>query len=110
MIIHTEQDLRMLQGKFVIQVNNDKPDTELSESNWGFIKEKRLRIVSGLGFIDLYGQRNSYEDFETFKDVFNKYLFKHMVRNGETDGGRFHRLLTSKELSFLFEKIKDENY
>ena len=28
-IIHTEQDLRMLQGKFVLQIDIEKPDMKL---------------------------------------------------------------------------------
>ena len=110
MIIHTEQDLRMLQGKFVLQIDIEKPDMKLMDFNWGFVKEKRLKLVSGTGFIDLFGYRSDYEDFETFKNILNKYLFKHMIKEGKTDGGRFHRLLTSDELSFLFDKIKSENY
>lgn len=33
-----------------------------------------------------------------------------MIARGITDGGRHHRLLTKKELEYLFEKIKEENY
>ncbi len=110
MIIHTEHDLKMLQGKFVLQIDIENPNTKLMDLNWGFAKEKRLKVVSGTGFVDLFGYRIDYGDFETFKNIFNKYLFKHMIENGKIDGGRFHRLLTNDELSFLFDKIKSENY
>lgn len=33
MIIHTEQDFRNLQGKFVLQVDKDNPDMKLTDSN-----------------------------------------------------------------------------
>lgn len=110
MIIHTEKDLQRLQGKFVLQVSSGEPDTTLMEYKWEFVKEKRLRLVSGLGFVDLYGERTTYDSFEKFKNIFNHYLFDHMIEKGETDGGRFHRLLSSKELDYLFQKMKEENY
>ena len=110
MIIQSEEDLRQLQGKFVLQIDNETPDKTLMDFNWEFAKEKRLYLISNFGFIDLYGQRSECVDFEAFKDRFNSYLFKHMKEKGMTDGGRFHRLLASKELAYLFEKIKAENY
>ena len=110
MLIHTEGDLKKLQGKFILQVNIETPDMQLMDFNQEFAKSNRLRLVSGFGIVDLYGYRNDFKDFEAFKNFFNKYLFNHMIQVGKTDGGRFHRLLTNKELSYLFEKIKLENY
>lgn len=110
LIIRTEEDLKALQGKFVLQISKESPDKTLMDFDWYFVKEKRLRLVSKTGFIDLYGKRTDYETFEKFKNVFNHYLFDHMIKEGKTDGGRFHRLLTSRELDFLLQKIKEENY
>lgn len=109
-VIHTEKDLRNLQGKFVLCVDSTKPDKELMDLGWDFAKEKRLKMVIGIGFVDLYGYAKQYESFEEFKAIFNKYLFQHMIKEGKTDGGRFHRLLTNRELDYLLEKMKEENY
>lgn len=110
MIIHTGQDLKLLQGKFVLRLEKDNPDQKLSDMSWKFAKEKRLFLICGTSFVDLFGGQTQYEDFETFKSVFNHYLFKHMIDAGKTDGGRFHRLLTTAELSYLFDKLISENY
>lgn len=106
MIIQTEKDLQMLQGKFVLQVNSEVPDKTLMDYEWGFVKEKRLKLVCGKGFADLYGYISSYDTFEKFQSIFNSYSFDY----GVTDGGRFHRLLTNKELDYLLGKMKEENY
>ena len=108
--VQTEKDLQFLQGKFVLQVNNDNPDRTLMDMDWGFVKEKRLKLVCGKGFADLYGNVSDFKSFEKFQRVFNSYLFDHMVQEGKTDGGRFHRLLTGQELDFLCQKMKEENY
>lgn len=110
MLIQTENDLKQLQGKFILQINSEAPDMQLMDFNWEFTRAKRLKLVSGIGVIDLYGARLDFKDFESFKNYFNSYLFNHMILRGDIDGGRFHRLLTAKELSYLFEKIKLENY
>lgn len=110
LLIHTENDIKFLQGKFVIQLDFEKPDFELVDFKWEFAKEKRLYMVSGYGFVDLFGNKRDYETFEKFKNVFNNYLFEHMIKEGKKDGGRFHRLLTNKELNYLVEKLKLENY
>lgn len=109
-LIQTEDDLRLLQGKFIVQVSNDKPNITLDEYKWGFLKEKRLFLVAGYSLVDLYGGIRNYENFEKFQNYFNHYLFDHMIKAGETDGGRHHRLLTSKELDYLCTKMKEENY
>lgn len=110
MTIDTKSDLTFLQGKFVLQIDSDKPDTTLMSYGWDFAKEKRLKLVCGNGFVDLYGQISDYKTFEKFQNIFNSYLFDHMMTEGKTDGGRFHRLLTSKELDYLFTKMKEDNY
>ena len=110
LIIHTETDVNKLQGKFVLQVDNEQPDMTLMDCRWDFAKAKRIRMVVGFGFVDLFGMQTRYDSYEKFKNVFNHYLFDHMIAEGKTSGGRFHRLLTNAELSYLFEKIKEENY
>ena len=110
MTVQTEKDLQMLQGKFVLQVNSNEPDKTLMDFDWGFVKEKRLKFVCGKGFADLYGNVDDYETFEQFQRVFNNFLFDYMLKEGKTDGGRFHRLLTNRELDFLLQKLKEENY
>lgn len=109
-IIQTEKDLKSLQGKFVLMVDSDEPDKTLMDFDWGFVKEKRLYLVVETTLVNLYGYQTASKTFEQFKNYFNNYLFDHMIKEGKTDGGRFHRLLTSKELEYLFEKIKSENY
>lgn len=108
--INTETDLRMLQGKFVLQLDTDTPDRTLMEYNWEFVKEKRLKIVCGKGFFDLYGNVREYKTFDKFKKIFNNYLFPHMEKEGKLDGGRFHRRLSNKERDFVLEKLKDCNF
>lgn len=111
MLIQTNKDLEDIQGKFVIQLNDDQPNKSLMDFKWSFAKEKRLKIVCGYGFINLYGFIKNYKTFEKFKRVFNNYLFDDITRLSETDGGgRFHRLLTYKEIDYLCEKLKEENY
>jgi len=110
LILQTEKDLRRIQGKFILQINSHEPDKTLQEFAWSFVKEKRLKIVVGNGFADLYGYYENSETFEKFKDMFNSYLYPHMIEKGKTDGGRFHRLLYADELDYLLEKIKQENY
>jgi len=109
-LIQTEKDLQQLQGKFVIEINSNEPDKTLMQFDWGFVKEKRLNLIAGYKFISLYGDIRDSKDFEHFKMRFNSYLFDHMVDKGETDGGRFYRLLTSKEIDYLCTKLKEENY
>lgn len=106
MIIQSEEDLQMLQGKFVLQVDSNEPDKSLMDYNWGFVKDKRLKLVCGKGFVDLYGYISSYDTFEKFQKVFNSYSFGDTLVEGE----RFHRLLTNKELDYLLGKMKEENY
>ncbi len=110
LIIDTIEDMYFLQGKFVLQIDESSPGDTLMSMNWGFAKEKRLKIVTKLGFIDLYGWIGTYDTFEDFKDVFNSYLLPYMKKEGITNGERFHRLLTSKELDYLCEQLKKENY
>lgn len=109
-IINTEKDLENIQGKFVIQINFTEPDKTLMDFNWAFVKEKRLKMVVGFGFVDLFGGQRDYESFDRFKKIFNQYLYKLEEENGGIGGERFHRLLTGKEIDYLAQKLKEENY
>lgn len=109
-VIDTEKDLEFLQGKFVLQVDSNQPNNMIWSGSWSFVKEKRLKIVVGTCFADLYGYISEKRTFEDFKDIFNNYLFPFMKEKGEVGGKRFHRLLTSKEIEWLCEKLKEENY
>ena len=100
MIIQSPADIVSLQGKFILQIDNDQPDTTLDSMRWEFAKEKRLYLVAGIKLVDLYGQIYDKKDEAGFTNFFNNY----------NDKGRFHRLLTNKELQYLFTKLQSENY
>lgn len=106
----------MIEGKYVIQIDSKSPDMTLPEMSWEFAKEKRVFMIgyesNSERIVTMYttGEVRYWDSFEKFKDFFNEYLFQHMIEKGETTGGRFHRLLTSKELKFLMGKIIEENY
>jgi hypothetical protein len=110
LVLNSEQDIAFLNGKFILQINNDAPSTTLMDMDWGFAKEKRLRLCVGMGLIDLYGYHLKFDSFEKYQMYFNDYLFEHMIVKNMITGGRFHRLLTSKELDYLCKKLKEEQY
>jgi hypothetical protein len=110
-VIQTEEDYRKLCGKFIVQINSHEPNRTIMDMDWGFAKEKRIKFITqGFGHTDLYGNRHEFPTFERFKNWFNDYLFNHMIEKGEESGKRFHRLLTSKELDYLCQNLKEENY
>jgi hypothetical protein len=79
--------------------------TILNEENWSFFKEKRISFVcrGENGRIELQGfyyRHRAFETDEEFMDYFNNY---------DTEGSRFHRLLTNKEIDFLCNKLKERN-
>ncbi len=110
MLVHSEKDVQFLNGKFVLQVDTHRPDDTLMSIGWDFAKDKRLYLVLGYSLTTLYGDTRDYKTLERFKNYFNHYLFDHTISEGKTDGGRFHRLLTDKELDYLASKLKEENY
>jgi hypothetical protein len=110
LLLNTEQDIAFLNGKFILQIDNDTPSKTLMDMDWGFAKEKRLKLCVGMGFIDLYGYHIKFDSFKEFQAYFNDYLFEYSVVKNMITGGRFHRLLTSKELEYLFKKLKEEQY
>ena len=98
-LIITEKDVSDLLGKFIIEINDESEDSfVLNDSNWDFYKEKRISLVNGLTLQGFYYTHNTFENKDEFVLRFNP-------RNG-----RFRRLLTSKELDFMCEKLKQENY
>jgi len=99
----TTGDVATLSGKFIVQINSNTPDATITEGNWGFWQEKRISFISGLVFQGFFYENKKFTCLESFVDYFNNYL---VSRPKE----RFHRLLTSKELDFLVQKMKENNY
>lgn len=108
-VIQSEQDLRFLQGKWILQVNSKDPDMKLQDFSWEFAKEKRLFLVADTQLVCLFGQITKKRTYDEFVRYFNSYLFTHDPED-KTCGGRFHRLLTSSELDYLNTKMKERNY
>jgi hypothetical protein len=105
----TEQDAMRLTGKFIIQVDSDTPDYTITEKNWPFVSEKRLSLVVGTTFQGLYYEHKSFKSYEELVLFFNDYVFS--GKTGDTHKGqRFHRLLTSSEIDFVCQKMKERNY
>lgn len=99
----TENEVFALTGKFILQVNSDQPESTITEANWHFIKEKRLAFVSELSLVGFYGEHHKFDNKADFVEYFNNYI-------GTSKGCRFHRLLTNKEIDFVCNKLKQENY
>ena len=98
MLLQTQRDVRDLSGKFVIQLNESDPDLVLSDDNWAFCKEKRISFVSGYDFVGFWYAHRTCNSWEEVVEYFN-----------QEGKNRFFRLLTSKELEFVFRKLKEEN-
>lgn len=104
-MIITENDVNSLTGKFVIQLNIEDQDfdlTKITNDRWGFYKEKRISFISGLTWCGFYSIHIKFDTAAEFVEYFNNYY-----KGAKT---RYHRLLTSKELDFLNEKLKQSNY
>ena len=98
-MIIAKADIGKLNGHFIIELNDsDEEEFELNEKNWSFYKEKRISFVVGLSLNGFYYSHGNYKTDEEFVEKFNPC------------GGRFRRLLTSKEIDFLCKKLKEENY
>jgi hypothetical protein len=101
------EEVNNLTGKFIIQLDTPREGRSfhktINEENWGFIKEKRLSFVCGLTWQGFYYEHKKFKTAEEFSEYFNNYL-------EEYKGERYHRLLTSKELDFILNKMKQENY
>lgn len=111
-VIETEGDYNDLIGKIVIEIDSKNPDHHIDDFSWAFVYEKRLNLIlSGYACVGLSGLwYRKFENFEEFKDWFNLYLFTHNKEKGQTDGGRFHRLLKSEEIDYLCKKLKEQIY
>lgn len=106
------KEVNDLTGKFIIQLDSNSPDVTLYDGNWGFYKEKRISFVCGLQFVGFYYMHMGFETPEDLVLYFNDYLTTKVKPEDieEGKGKRFHRLLTSKEIDFVCEKLKSENY
>lgn len=108
----SKEDVRHLSGKFIIQISSDGEDVVLCDSNWPFYREKRISFICGLQWAGFYYNHMSFETEEEFVMYFNDYL---TVKTKPEDvekrrGERFHRLLTSKEIEFVCNKMKESNF
>lgn len=106
-MIISPEEVSNLTGKFIIQLDSGEDGKvvhkTVNEGNWGFIKEKRISFVVGLTWQGFYYEHKKFNTKEDFADYFNNYLKGY-------EGQRYHRLLTSKELDFVLNKMKQENY
>jgi hypothetical protein len=113
------KDIPTLQGKFIVQLSADHDEPDYSaefKKNAGFWLEKRISFVGQISSFDIkkvsgekadkslitlngfYYSHGVFTD-EEFVEYFNDYLPLHK-------GERYHRLLTAKELAWLFEELK----
>lgn len=104
----TKEDVSGLTGKFIIQLDevteeNPTPHITITEENWRFMKEKRISFVCELKLVGYYYIHKEFKTVNDFVDYFNNYL-----KNCPNE--RYHRLLTSKEIDFISNKLKSENY
>ena len=101
----SDKTLPDILNKFIIQVNRDaEPTMHDLISDSGFWLEKRINFLSAvdgkiieLGFYYSHRARKKERFIEYFNDP-------------NDDGTRYHRLLTSKELKWLFKEFKKKNY
>jgi len=107
-MVITENDVYKLTGKFIIQLDTDKPDQTLTDENWSFFKDKRITFISGLKWCGFYYEHQNFESKEDFVEYFNNYVY--LNSDKKETGKIFHRLLSSKELDFVLSKMKEENY
>lgn len=113
--IITEKDIKQIIGKFIIQLNEEDEHIDITKGNVGFWLEKRISFVGYLYGFDgaphikcekdqkyiilngLYYTHGVYT-IEEFSNYFN-YGYKGKRK-------RFHRLLTKKELKWLFKHLR----
>lgn len=100
-VIQSEKDVRALHGRWVVQINTDTPDVDITEQNWNFYAEKRISFIRGLTFIGLWYNHGDYKTWEEFALKFNHYV------EGDSKDTRFHRLLTPREIDLLCKKFKE---
>ncbi len=104
----TIEDISRLLGRFIIQVDTDKPVflNEVKKDALEFYIVKRVSFIcSHEGLIlksDLFGNTFGYTK-EKFVEVFNEYL-------GDSKGQRYHRLLTQREMDIVSDFMKSRQY
>lgn len=103
LVIQSENDVRNLNGKWILQVNSNEPDYTINEDNWEFVKEKRISLVIGLKMIGLYYEHGNFKTWEEFAFRFNHYV-------ESSKDSRFHRLLTDREIDFICNKFKENKH
>lgn len=101
-ILQSEKDVQSLNGKWIIEINSEEPDYTITESNWFFVKEKRLSLVTGLRMTGIWYDHGDFKTWEEFAFKFNHY-------NEKYKDERFYRLLTDKEIDFICKKFKEDN-
>lgn len=102
LILLSEKDVQALNGKWILQVNIENPDYTITDSNWGFVQEKRLSLVRGNSMIGIWYDHGNFKTWEEFAFRFNHYV------DGDKKDSRYHRLLTNKEIDFICEKFKEQ--
>lgn len=118
--IITKKDIKNVIGKWVVQLDERQSDMCLTESkNDGFWLEKRISFVNCIYGVDAVPHYKPKEKiiimsgiyyckgFYT-EDEFVTWFNDAPIYNKERDG-RFHRLLTNKELDWLNDKLKARN-
>lgn len=120
----TEKDIKNLQGKFIVQLNDRHDEPCMANEfrkNPGFWLEKRISFVGCIYNWDgaphlkpkesliilngLYYCHGIYTK-EAFIEYFNDYVWDRVERNETHKGERYHRLLTNKEMDWLNEELK----
>ena len=112
LIINSIDDMKHIYGRFIIMVNHDNLIylDELRPEAREFYFAKRIRFVSKSPYTpddspmrivesDLWGNSFSYST-EDYLEHFNN----------PSKGTRFHRLLKGKELTILFDWMRERNY
>lgn len=98
-----KEEISSLVGKFIITINNNEPDVDITKSNNPeFWLEKRIHFISrsydGNILINGFYYNNKPKTLDEFLSWFNK------------GDNRHNRLLNSRELDWLLGQIKKRNY
>ena len=117
-IIISEKDIVNIIGRWIIQLNNDQSDVDITKSeNPGFWLEKRISFVGTIYGFD--GSPNIVFKNKESLIVLNGIYYCHGVKtpeqfveyfNNACERDRFHRLLTNKEHDWLNEQLKKNRF
>lgn len=116
----TREDIEKIIGRWIVQLDSKNGDIDLTHSdNDGFWLEKRISFIG-----NLYGSDgHPHVEFKNKASLIiaNGICYSHGVftpeefveyfnngHNGKSE--RYHRLLTNKELDWLNEHLKKQNY